>query len=242
MSAKVWIDGYDYAVGLLRAGGDPWGQPDGMGLFCGEVLKLLSADYFMLPVAPLLQKHMTQTDGDPEDIAEALNDAVEDGALLGELETAIASLSANGVLSNILLVLPGPATAVLSNSDEDAMDLASLALGDILRKAGSASIVQIGLDEKHTAGLQMASSMFRIADHFGLSVAVLNHQHGEQAAKAFPAADSSELFAQCQTIGPDAFKSGGAVNANAMDVRIMIPADSNPEFVLSRIKDLKEGA
>ena len=189
MAAQLWIDGYDYAVNLLRGGEDPWAQPDGIGTFCGEILTLLSGDKVFLPLLPLLKQHAESWDDNPEDRVDAINDAVEEGALLDDLAVALASMTATGTMERTVLLLPGPALALGSDDDEDALDLTALAVGDVLRKAGGLSLVRAGLIETSEAGLEMAATLFRIAEHFGIELSVLDGNCPDQAGPAFPAAD-----------------------------------------------------
>lgn len=239
MARMLWLDVYDYVVALLRSGEDPWLQPDSIGIFCDEAIKLLGADYMLLPVAPLLERYLSEAGDDGEARAEALDEAVGEGELLDTIQRAMTALAVAAGAARIVPVLPGP--AAIGGDDEDALDIASMALGDILRAVATIQSGIVGMDEPAEAGLEESGSLFRIAEHGGCAVMLLGHTDHEQATYCFPTADrvSPLAMAGCQTIGTGGFAGDAAPDPSAAHVRVQIAADVPPEFVLERLSSLR---
>lgn len=239
MARMLWLDAYDYAVALLRSGEDPWLQPDSIGIFCDEAIKLLGADYLLLPLAPLLERYLSDAGEDREARAEALEEAVGDGELLETLKRAIAALAVSAGSAKVVPVLPGPAT--IGGDDEDALDIASMALGDILRAIAAIQSGIVGMDEPEDAGLAESGSLFRIAEHGGCAIMLLGHADHANATYCFPTADVISPLgkAGCQTIGTAGFSGEAVPDASAEHVRVQIAADVPPEFVLKRLSSLR---
>ena len=204
MARTLWLDAYDYVVALLRSGEDPWLEPDSIGIFCDEAIKLLGADYLLLPLAPFLQSYLREAGEDGEARAEALDDAVGEGELLETIGRAMTALAVSSGGAKVVPVLPGP--AVIGGDDTDALDIASMALGDILR-----------------------------------AIMLLGQAEHESATYCFPAAtDVSRLGkAGCQTLGSQCFSGDAMPDSMAEQVRVQIPADTPPEFVLERLVSLR---
>ena len=239
MARTLWLDAYDYAVALLRSGEDPWLQPDSIGIFCDEAIKLLGADYLLLPLEPLLERYLREAGDDGEARAEALDDAVGEGELLETIGRAMTALAVSSGAARVVPVLPGP--AVIGGDDTDALDIASMALGDILRAVAPIQSGIVGLDEADEAGLEETGSLFRIAEHAGCAIMLLGQAEHESATYCFPAAtDVSPLGkAGCQTIGSEGFSGDVAADLSAEHIRIQIAADAPPEFVLERLASLR---
>ena len=234
----LWIEAYDYAVGLLRNGEDPWLQPDGIGIFCDEAIKLLGADYLLLPLAPLLKTCLVDADGGKAR-AEALDDAVGAGGLLETIDRAMTALAASAAVAKVVPVLPGP--AVIGGDDEDGLDTASMALGDILRAVTTVQTGIVGLDEPQPVGLEDSGSLFRIADHAGCAIMLLGQADHESATYCFPASETVSVLGKggCQTIGIAGFSGDTTLDPLAGHVRVQIAADAPPEFVLQRLTSLR---
>lgn len=239
MARTLWLDAYDYAVALLRSGEDPWLQPDSIGIFCDEAIKLLGADYLLLPLAPLLERYLREAGEDGEARAEALDDAVGEGELLETIGRAMTALAVSSGAARVVPVLPGP--AVIGSDDTDALDIASMALGDILRAVAPIQSGIVGLDEPEKAGLAETGSLFRIAEHAGCAMMVLGHADYEDAAYCFPSTDTASPLGKggCQTIGSEGFSGDVAAHLSAEHIRIQIAADAPPEFVLERLASLR---
>lgn len=239
MARILWLDAYDYAVALLRSGEDPWLQPDSIGIFCDEAIKLLGGDYLLLPLTPLLERHLNEAGDDGEARAEALDEAVGGGELLATLGRAMTALAVSSGAAKVVPVLPGP--AVIGGDDEDALDIASMALGDILRAVAAIKSGIVGLDEPEEAGLAETGSLFRIAEHAGCAIMLLGHVNYKGAAYCFPSTDTASPLGKggCQTIGSEGFSGDTAPDSSAKHVRIQIAADVPPEFVLQRLASLR---
>tara|TARA_R110002033_G_scaffold26757_13_gene61285 strand:- start:49718 stop:50449 length:732 start_codon:yes stop_codon:yes gene_type:complete len=239
MARTLWLDAYDYVVALLRSGEDPWLEPDSIGIFCDEAIKLLGADYLLLPLAPLLERYLREAGEDGEARAEALDDAVGEGELLETIGRAMTALAVSSGGAKVVPVLPGP--AVIGGDDTDALDIASMALGDILRAVAPIQSGIVGLDEPDEAGLEETGSLFRIAEHAGCAIMLLGQAEHESATYCFPAAtDVSRLGkAGCQTLGSQCFSGDAMPDSMAEQVRVQIPADTPPEFVLERLVSLR---
>lgn len=243
MARTLWLDTYDYAVALLRSGENPWLQPDSIGIFCDEAIKLLGADYLLLPLAPFLQSYLHEAGEDGEARAEALDEAVGEGELLETIGRAMTALAVSSGAARIVPVLPGP--AAIGGDDTDALDIASMALGDVLRAVSTIPSRIIGLDEPEKAGLAETGSLVRIAGHAGCAIMLLGHADAEDAAYCFPPTDTASQPGKggCQTIGSKGFSGDALPDSSAAHVRIQIAADMPPEFVLERLASLrsKEG-
>ena len=239
MARMLWLDGYDYAVALLRSGEDPWLQPDSIGIFCDEAIKLLGADYMLLPVAPLLERYLSEAGDDDEARAEALVEAVGEGELLDTIQRAMTALAVAAGAARIVPVLPGP--AAIGGDDEDALDIASMALGDILRAVATIQSGIVGMDEPAEAGLEQSGSLFRIAEHAGCTIVLLGQTEHESAIYCFPACDTVSALgkAGCQTIGSEGFSGEIMPDSSAAHVRIQIAPNTPPEFVLARLSSLR---
>jgi len=239
MARTLWLDAYDYAVALLRSGEDPWLQPDSIGIFCDEAIKLLGADYLLLALAPLLERYLREAGEDGEARAEALDEAVGEGELLETIGRAMTALAVSSGVAKVVPVLPGP--AVIGGDDTDALDIASMALGDILRAVAPIQSGIVGLDEADEAGLEETGSLFRIAEHAGCAIMLLGQAEHESATYCFPAAtDVSPLGkAGCQTLGSQCFSGDAMPDPMAEQVRVQIPTDTPPEFVLERLGSLR---
>jgi hypothetical protein len=239
MARKLWLDAYAYAVALLRIGEDPWLQPDSIGIFCDEAIKLLGADYLLLPLAALLDPYLVDAGNDGEARADTLDEAVGEGDLLDTIGRAMTALAVSTGATKIVPVLPGP--AVIGGDDEDALDIASMALGDILRAVAAIPSGLIGLDEPEELGLVASGSLFRIADHAGCAIMLLGHADHESVTYCFPSADRVSLLgkAGCQTIGSRGFSGDEEPDPAAEHVRLQIAADVPPEFVLQRLSALR---
>jgi hypothetical protein len=239
MSRILWLDAYDYVVDLLQSGEDPWLQPDSIGIFCDEAIKLLRADYLLLPVAPLLKTHMGDAESDGEARADALDEAVGEGELLNAIARAMTALAASSGAGSVVPVIPGP--AVIGGEDEDALDIAAMALGDVLRAITSIQSGIVGLAEPEEGGIAESGSLFRIADHAGCAIMLLGHMDNERAAYCFPASDTVSGIgkAGCQTIGITGFSNDGMPDPSTEHVRVQIAAEEAPEFVLKRLSSLR---
>jgi len=239
MARMLWLDAYAYAVALLRSREDPWLQPDSIGVFCDEAIKLLGADYLLLPLSPLVQTYLNEAGDDVEARADALDEAIGEGALLDTIHRAMTALTVSAGAAKVVPVLPGP--AVIGGYDEDALDIATMALGDILRAIATGQSETVGLAEPEEAGLAKSGSLFRIADHVGCAIMLLGHADNESAAYCFPASDTVSALgkAGCQTIGSTSFSDGGALDPSAEHIRVQIAADVPPELVLQRLSSLR---
>ena len=239
MARMLWLDAYDYAVALLRSGEDPWQQPDSIGIFCDEAIKLLGADYLLLPLAALLERYLGEAGDDGEARAEALDEAVGEGQLLNTIKRVMTALAVASGAAKIVPVLPGP--AAIGGDNEDALDIASMALGDILRAVAAIQSGIVGLDEPDQAGLEESGSLFRIAEHAGCAIMLLGQAEHESATYCFPASDTASALgkAGCQTIGSEGFSGDAMPDPSADHVRVKIEADVPPEFVLTRLSSLR---
>lgn len=239
MARTLWLDAYDYAVALLRSGEDPWLQPDSIGIFCDEAIELFGADYLLLPLAPLLERYLGDAGDDGEARAEALDEAVREGELLGTIKRTMTASAVAASAAKIVPVLPGP--AVIGGDDEDALDIASMALGDIVRAVTAIQSGIVGMDEPDQAGLEEAGSLFRIAEHARCAIILLGQTAHESATYCFPASDAVPTIgkAGCQTIGRDGFCGEVTPDASADHVRIQIAPNTPPEFVLARLSFLR---
>ncbi|WP_417592167.1 hypothetical protein [Parasphingorhabdus sp.] len=239
MTRRLWLDAYDYAVGLLRSSEDPWLQPDSIGIFCDEAIKLLGADYLLLPLAPLLERYLGDAGKDGEKRAETLDEAVGDGELLQAIERAMTALSVSAGSAKVVPVLPGP--AAIAGENNDALDIASMALGDILRAVAAVQSGIVGMDEPVDSGLAESGSLFRIAEHGGCAIMLLGHTDYANATYCFPTADRISATAKtgCQTIGTEGFSGNATPDPSVDHVRVQVPADAQPEFVLARLASLR---
>lgn len=239
MARMLWLDGYDYAVALLRGGEDPWQQPDSIGIFCDEAIKLLSADYLLLPLAPLLERYLGEAGDDGDARAEALDEAVGESELPDTIKRAMTALAVAAGAAKIVPVLPGP--AAIGGDDADALDIASMAMGDILRAVAAVPSGILGMDEPDEAGLEESGSLFRIAEHAGCAIMLLGQPDHESAAYCFPAAETVSPLGKggCQTIGSAAFAGDAAPDPSADHIRVQIAPDTAPEFVLERLAALR---
>lgn len=241
MARLLWLDAYDFAVALLRNGEDPWLQPDAIGIFCDEAIQLLGADLLLLPLSPLFDRYLVNAGGKGEERAEALDEAVGDGEMLDTIGRAVTALAVSAGSAKIVPVIPGP--AVIGGDNADALDLAAMALGDILRVVAAIGSLTVGFDEPEQAGLAESASLFRIADHAGCAIALLGHQNHHSATYCFPASDMLSPLGKggCQTIGPGGFSADDTPDPAAAHVRVQIAAGSPPEFVLQRLSSLRAG-
>ncbi|WP_173202576.1 hypothetical protein [Sphingopyxis sp. BSNA05] len=239
MARMLWLEAYDYAVALLRSGEDPWRQPDSIGLFCDEAIKLLGADYLLLPLAPLLERYLSDAGDDGEARAEALDEAIGEGELLETIGRAMTALAVSAGADKVVSVLPGP--AAIGGDDEDALDIASMALGDILRAVMAIQSEIVGMDEPERAELAESGSLFRIADHAGCTITLLGHADFEHATYCFPSAETVSPFGKggCQTMASAGFAGDTTPDPSAEHVRVQIAADAPPEFVLKRLSSLR---
>ncbi|WP_417611082.1 hypothetical protein [Parasphingorhabdus sp.] len=240
MVRTLWLDAYDYAVALLRGGVNPWSQPDSIGIFCDEAITLLGADYLLLPLAPLLETYLGEAGDDGEARAEALDEAVSEGELPDTIKRAMTALAVASGAAKIIPVLPGP--AAIGGDDADALDIASMALGDILRAVAAVQSGIVGMDEPDEAGLEESGSLFRIAEHTGCAIVLLGQPDHESAAYCFPAAETLSPLGKggCQTVGSEAFAGDAAPDVSADHIRLQIAPDMPPEYVLERLAALRE--
>ncbi|QLC26466.1 hypothetical protein HFP57_16455 [Parasphingopyxis algicola] len=244
MGRTLWIEAHGYATALLQGGEEPWSAPGEIGRLCAEAAELLDADRLLLPLAPLLDRFAPPGGDAPEDRAERLDDAVADGALLAALTDALASLDGAAMLDRIVPVLPGPAAAIGGKDDEDALDTAAMALGDILRTLGEYRLAAVAIAEADAAGLAAANPLFRIADHLGCAMAVLGQADHPHAEFCFPEprdAISPVGKGDCQTIGARALVRADIARAEAAQLQIAIGADMGPEIVLECLAALRAG-
>lgn len=239
MARTLWLDAYDYAVALLRSGEDPWLQPDSIGIFCDEAIKLLGADYLLLPLAPLLERVMGDAGDGGEARAEALDEAVGEGQLLANLARAMTALSVSAGEAKVVPVLPGP--AAIGGEDEGAFDVASMALCDILRAVAAVRSGIVALDEPTEGGLAESGALFRIAEHTGCAVTLLGQTDHESVTYCFPAPDTVSPLgkAGCQAIGSDGFSGDATPDPSAAHVSVRISPDTPPELVLDRLAVLR---
>ncbi|MGP1281591.1 MAG: hypothetical protein ACTS1X_01320 [Parasphingopyxis sp.] len=245
MGRTLWIEAHSYATALLRGAEEPWNAPGEIGRFCAEAAELLDADRLLLPLAPLLDRFAPPGDDAPEDRAERLDEAVADGAMVAALTDALASLDGAVMLDRIVPVLPGPAAAVSGNEDEDALDIAAMALGDILRTLGEYRPAAVAIAEADAAGLAAADPLFRIADHLGCPMVMLGQTDHPHAEFCFPEPGdtiSPVGKGDCQTIGARALLRADITRAEAAQLQIAIGADMGPEFVLECLAALRAGA
>lgn len=239
MGRALWLDAYGYAVALLRNGDDPWLQPDAIGIFCDEAIQLLGADRLLLPLAPLLEHYLGDAGDDGADRADALDEAVGDGELLDTIGRAVTALAVSAGSAKVVPVIPGP--AAIGGDDEDALDIAAMALGDILRAAAMVQSGIVGLSEPETAGLAESGSLFRIAEHTGCAIMLLGQTEHDSATYCFPASGTVSALGKggCQTIGTSGFSAHDRPDPSAENVRVQIGADVSPEFVLLRLSALR---
>ena len=239
MARTLWLDAYDYAVALLRGGVNPWSQPDSIGIFCDEAITLLGADYLLLPLAPLLEAYLGEAGDDGEARAEALDEVVSDGELLDTIKRAMTALAVASGSAKIVPVLPGP--AAIGGDDADALDIASMALGDILRAVAAIQSGIAGMDEPDQAGLEESGSLFRIAEHAGCAIMLLGQAEHESANYCFPGSDTDSALgkAGCQTIGSEGFSGDAMPDPSADHLRVQIAPNAPPEFVLTRLAALR---
>lgn len=232
MARVLWIDGYDYAARLLRRGEDLWDRPQDIGMFAAEIIALLKPDHFFLPLSSLIQRHLAPQNKP----AVALDDAVAEGKMLESLRTGLASLSATGAANRVVPVLPGATSFVGENVDPDDWDLAVTGLGDILRCIGQVRIV--ALDEASVHGLDASESLFRVGEHLGCEIVLLNHGENKYAARAFPVQGAA---GPCLTVGLAAYADAGALEfpAENRDVRVMVAPDAAPETVLRLLDTMR---
>lgn len=239
VAARLWIEAHDYAAALLRGGEEPWDRPAEIGQFCAETARLLHADRLLLPLAPLIARHAAPGD----DAAERLDAAVADGAILADVGAALASLDACGMLERIVPLLPGPAMAAGKNADADALDVAAMALGDLVRAIGAHRPAAIALAETDPAGVAAASSLFRIAGHFEIPVALLGPGDHPLAAICFPTAG--------EPAAPDGKGDGCRVTIDGIEARgapkahhllLAVERHQSPERLLAAIARLGQAA
>ncbi|MEH6790935.1 hypothetical protein [Parasphingorhabdus sp.] len=241
MARQLWLEAHDYAVKLLRSGEDPWLQPDSIGIFCDEAIRLLGADRLLLPLAPLLDPLLGDAGGAGQDRADALDEAVSQAKLLDTIGRGVTALAVSAGSARVVPVLPG--ASAFGGSEADALDMAAMALGDILRAIATVESGIVGLAEPEQAGLEEAGLLFRIAEHAGCAIALLGQQDHQAADYCFPAADRLSPLGKgaCQTIGEDGFSADGQADPAALHVRVRIAAGTPPEFVLQRLSALRAG-
>lgn len=243
----LWIDGYAFGRRVLRGGDDPWGAPDGLGLFLRELSQLLSLAIADVDVTPAILawcdlEAVDRASLDASGIERLLADPRFRAHVKRGIETSVGALGSRPVA----LALPGPgALASLfmapDDIDEDTLDDLSLSLVDLLRALFRAELSVFRFTETDPRALDFFKPLTNVARHYEVpSVLVLKGQGG--AAPDFDLVyreGEGQGEAGSGLILPAVFLEG-ALNAPPGDNPLFmeVPADTVPETALARLKRL----
>lgn len=139
-------------------------MPAQMGAFCRELDALVAADVLELPLAPLLCRGGA---GAPIERAEALDRQVREG-VAERVATALRACASVGPQRPLAVSLPGPSILTGgAEADDEALDVATLALSDLVRALGGESVAWLLIDEPAAAGRAPLNGLARQAAHYG---------------------------------------------------------------------------
>ena len=240
MGAKLWIDGHEYAAKVLRGGVEPWSQPEEIARFCGESVALLGADRWFLPLEPLVMLHWPTQASDSLTNAESFDDMIADGALTDVIGTVAGMLGQTGLLDKIVPVLPGVSRLLGDVEDDEACDIVWTALGDVVRAFSQSVPATIAVDEVESDALAEANSLFRIAEHMACPIALVGGAESGQAALCFPAQQGELGAGSCALLNAEALIAGSRHTQDALNLRVEIDRNSQPELVLKHLERLTE--
>lgn len=242
---RLWIDGMDFGMRVLRGGENPWRMPEQVGLFYRELASLLSLDVIDIDVEAAIAGFLETVASPPaRDDPASVEKLLCNAELLASISKGIdATLGAVGQRA-LALSVPGPGRLARNflnpeEIDEDTLDDLSLALTALVRAVFRSGIGFIRVTEDDPRALEFLSPLTNVARHYECtSLLVLL---GDAAASG-EAEDFNFIYREANAVNGTVlpalwWREGGAAPSEDF-LYAKIPSDVVPEIVLSRLSEL----
>ncbi|MCE9650266.1 MAG: hypothetical protein K8R18_11655 [Parvibaculum sp.] len=239
---RLWIDGMEFGVRVLRGGENPWAVPEQVGLYYRELASLLSLDTVDIDIEAAIAGFRGAAPAGLADAA-ALEKLLGDPELEARISKGIEAIM--GALGERALALsvPGPgrlARQFLTGAvDEDALDDLSLAITALVRAVFRPGIAFLRVTEEDPRALEFLSPLTNVAAHYGCTslLVLLGEAAASDEATAFNII-YREASAGDGAVLPEAWWSDGGLPPEAHSLYAKIPPGGTPEDVLARLSDI----
>ena len=266
-SKAVWFDSLAYCRAKLLSGRPvPWAAPGELAAFTAKAQGMFHSDALLVDLADLFawrastDSELRAAMGARTRPGYALRTLLADEQARAAAVDAIRTTGAEGRTPPVIVCIPSPARWLTISAaqagheaeppDADRADTAAMYIADFLRTFATTPVAGVLLHEGATeaAGLIGADAyrpVFNVTDHYGWSALICT-----EAARAWPSGAVAGVAAwigsapPVQPPGPwglhagDDFWGGGEARTDADFVLAVVPAQADPEVVMTRVRAL----
>ncbi len=253
----LWLDAHAYGVRILAGGREPWANPSELGLFYRQLQDLLRPDILELPLAPAFILDLTEfaSQADDVEMADAFDRTVANGRVAALIDQGLHAITGANPSLPLAVGLPGPAALLslvsagaIATAGKDALDIAALALSDLIRALSSHKITWLALHEQHSHALTYGQGIVNVTRHYGWHLALMDKETPADAASytaydlVFPPAGGvTEGKGGCAMFDITVWQDSSefVIPFTATWLRAEVLSTAQPETVLATLKRLR---